>query len=454
MPSAAEAIAAFAVDLSYDKLPLEVVHKAKQLLLDTLGCAFGGYLSEPSQMTRATVRSLGGVPEATIIGTGERTSSANAALANCVMVRYLDFMDIYRSKDGCHPSENIPTALAVAERQKRNGRDLLVGIVLGFEVQQRFADAIPCHHLDWHHVTAAGYVTPVVAGKLMNLDREQIANAIGIGGCHNHALADLLGEWWAGTGQISMMKAIGYGFGSQSGITAAMLAGQGFTGPKTIIESFNRVVAQNQDLTPIIAGDDHFKILDTSLKSFPAEYLSQSPVEGLLSLVREHDIDPAAVQSIDVRANTRASILVKESSYYPKTRESADHSIPYCLAMALIDRELTPAQFTREQWNDPKVIDLMRKVHFAVDPEFDLLFPKARPSVVKITMQSGAVYERRIDHPRGSPGNPMTDAEIQDKFARLASPLMSDSRISQIVDTVASLDRLDDVSALMALTIV
>ena len=138
MEAVSEALSKFAVRLNFEDLSREVVHKTKQIVLDTLGCALGGYLSEPNRITRSVLRDLGGKPESSIIGSGEKTSSPNAALANCVMVRYLDFNDVYFNMGSCHPSENIPTALAVGEREHSSGKEVLTAIVIGFEVQQRF----------------------------------------------------------------------------------------------------------------------------------------------------------------------------------------------------------------------------------------------------------------------------------------------------------------------------
>jgi len=462
MGTAAEALSHFAVQLRYEDLSKEVVHKAKQMVLDTLGCALGGYLSEPSRITRSVLRDLGGKPESTIIGTGEKTSSPNATLANCVMVRYLDFMDVYFNLDPCHPSENIPTALAVGEREHASGKDFLPAVIIGFEIQQRFADAIPCHRLGWHHVTIAGYTTPAVAGKLLKLSEEQMVHAIGISGSHNHALAGLLGEWdhaeisigELDRAEISMMKAIGYGFGSQSGITGALLAQKGFTGPSTIIESFNRVVANNMDLTPIIEGAKTMRILDTCIKPFASEAYTHSPLDALFNLVKKHGIRADDVEEIHLRTHEFVTVLVGPSAYKPQSRETADHSLPYCLAIALIEGDLGPEQFQREQWKDPQVLDLMSRVKVTVDPDLEKLYPPARPADLEIRTKKGERVRTRVDYPKGDSHNPMTDEEVQAKFRKLAAPLMEESQIRRIIDAVDNLEGVDDVGKLIELLVV
>jgi len=378
---------------------------------------------------------------------------SNAALANCVMVRYLDFNDVYFNMGSCHPSENIPTALAVGEREHSSGKEVLTAIVIGFEVQQRFADVFPLHRLGWYHVTMAGYVTPLVAGKLLGLNEGEMTHAIGISGSHNHALLGLVGERdHSQHGQISMMKAIGYGFGSQSGIVAALMAQKGFTGPSTIIESFNKVVGNNMDLTPLIKGGERMKILDSSIKPFASEFMTHSPLDALLQLVRKHNIKAEEVEEMHVRTHERAvNALTKPSSYKVETRETADHSLPYCLAIGLIEGDVGPDQFLREQWKDPKVFDLMSRVRCTADPDLEKLYPPARPADLEIRTKNGESFRARVDQPKGDPHNPMTEEELQAKFRKLASRLMGEGQIRRIIDAVNNLEAVDDIGGLMEL---
>jgi 2-methylcitrate dehydratase len=453
MGTAAEELSHFTASLKYEDLSEDVVHKAKQMLLDTLGCALGGYLNEPSRITRAVLREQGGCPESTIIGSGEKTSCANAALANCVMVRYLDFCDIYANLHPCHPSENIPTALAMGERAHATGRDILTAIVIGFEVQQRFADAVPIHRMGWHHVSIAGFTTPLVAGKLLNLDADQLAHAVGISGSHNLALDGLLGMH--GHGQVTMMKAAGYGFGSQSGIIAALMAQKGFTGPHTIIESFNDTVFKGADLTPLIKGGEKMRILETSIKPFPCEFMIHSPLEALFTLVREHEIKAEDVVEMHLRTYEFAvTALAQLRAYKPETRETADHSLPYCLAIGLIEKEVGLDQFRRDQWKDPEILKLMSKIKVTADPELEKLFPKARPADLEIITTKGEKLRARVDYPKGDPRNPMTDQEVQAKFRKLTEPLMAKEQINRIIEAVNNVENINDTNELMELLVV
>jgi len=283
METASRALSRYAAALRYKDLSPEVIRYSKHLILDTLGVALGGYLSDPSSFTRMVVRELGGRPESTVIASGDKTSCSLAALANGAMVRYLDFMDIYYTVDAVHPSENIPVALAVGERQHSSGKDALVAVVLGFEFQGRLADTFPAPKLGWHHVTMGGYTTPFVAGKLLGLNEEQMINAMGISAYTSHTLNYAIGR-------ISMIKALGYGLTGQKGIEAALMAQKGMTGPDDAVERFNQVTKFNADLSPVIKGGDKPRILKSGIKPYASEYMTHTPLEAMYAIASEHDL--------------------------------------------------------------------------------------------------------------------------------------------------------------------
>ncbi len=447
METASAVLARFAAELRYEDLTPEVIRYSKHLILDTLGVALGGYLSEPSYITRSVVRELGGRPESTIIGSGDKTCCSLAALANGVMVRYLDFMDIYYTADAVHPSENIPLALAVGEREHSSGRDILLAVFLGFEFQGRLADTFPAPKLGWHHVTMGGYVTPFVAGKLLGLNEEQMVNAAGIASCTSHTLNYL-------TGPISMIKALGYGLTAQKGAEAALMARKGMTGPANVIELFNQTVKLNADLSPVVKGGDKPRILKTAIKPYASEYMTHTPLEAMYTIVEEHGLKPDDIDTMHLKIYEFAMQLASEECYQPKTREQADHSLPYCLVVGLMEGDIGPEQFAHEQWKNPEVLDLMSRIKVTMDPELDKIYPAARPAHLEIRTRSGEIFQKRVDYPKGDPNNPMSDEEVQAKFRRLAEPLMRKPQIQSIIDTVNTLETLDDIHSLMDLLVV
>jgi 2-methylcitrate dehydratase len=440
--SVSETLSQFASALTYEDLPDDVVLCAKRLLLDTLGCGLAGYLSEPSRISRRLVRELGGRAESTIIGSGDKVHCSHAALANGVMVRCLDFNDVYHGITPCHPSENIPVALAVAERQRGTGRDLLIAVVLGYEFQCRFTDAIPLDRLGWLHVSLGGFVVPLVAGRLLGLNPDQMANAVGISGSMNHAFRP--------RGPRTMMKAMGYPLVAQNGIHAALMAQEGLTGPRAIIETFNHQIAKDCDLTPIIEGGKGFRILQSSIKPNAAAGKIQPPLTALFSLIKQQGIKADDVAQIVVRTYAfAAGDAAQPEAYQPQNREAADQSLPYCLAMALMDGELGPDQFKEGRWKDPKVLTLMAKVRVETDPELDKLYPAALPAELEVHNTKGEVVTGRVDYPKGDPRNPMTDLEVEEKFRMLASRLLGPQQMSDIIETVREIEKVPDVRELM-----
>ncbi|MBI2988731.1 MAG: MmgE/PrpD family protein [Deltaproteobacteria bacterium] len=446
MDTAAVALGRFAADLRYEDIPQQAVERTKRLILDSIGCALGAYASEPCSIVRTIVEGLGGTPESTIIGSGLKTSCPNATLANGAMIRYLDFNDTYssRSVSSVHPSNTIAEALAVAEREHASGKELIVAVILGYEVQFRFQDtfAMP----NFFHATVGGFAAPVVAGRLLGLNAEQIANAIGIAGGHNFTINSVYGEGEA----ISRMKCMAHAFASQSGVTAALLAQKGFTGPTSIIESYNRDF-EGVPLAPLTERKGAWAVLRGWMKCFPAYHKSHTAITAVLELVREHGIKAQQVEMVHVKVFDRAVTKVRNCSRRPQCQEEADHSLPYLLAIAILEGEVGLDQFAREQWKDSRVLELMGRMEFQGDAEFDKLFPERWPAVVEIKTGNGQRYSRRVDYPKGAPQYPMTDKEIEAKFRGLAKKVLRDEQIQQIMDTAYHLEELDDVAKLMAL---
>jgi 2-methylcitrate dehydratase len=441
MSTVSEALSKYVAAFKYNDLSDEVVRYSKQLLLDTLGVGLGGYLSEPSRIARSLVRELGGKPESTIIGSGEKTICSNAAFLNGVMVRYLDFGDVYRGLSSCHPSENIPAALAVGERQHSTGKEVLVATVLGYEVLSRIIDAIPLK--GWSPVSLGGYVVPFIAGKLLGLSEKQMVNAVGMSGSTNHT--------FFGRGPLTMMKAMGYPLATQSGINAVLMAQKGFTGPGFIIEALNHTIGRDADLTPLLKGGEKLKILESSMKPYAAAGMMQAPLTMLFSLIKSHGIGAEDVEEINLKTYEFATHASQPSAYQPETRESADHSMPYCIAIALIEGELSPDQFRGDKWKDPKVLNLMSKLKVTEDPEMTKLYPSMVPGELEICTKKGERFKARVDYPKGDPHNPMTDADVEAKFRMLASKMMEEDQISQIIDRVSNIEKVQDIGDLMKL---
>jgi 2-methylcitrate dehydratase len=367
-------------------------------------------------------------------------------MVNGSMIRYLDFSDTYWSTKGyMHPSNEISTALAVAERQHASGKDLILATVLAYEIQSRLADTFNWGKFEQH--SGAGFTAPIVTGKLIGLTAEQMANAIGIGASHNLALQ---GDY--GVGYTSNMKAFGYAAGSGSGVLAALMAQKGFTGPVTIIETFDQNFEDNASLTPLIGPRKDFLILQAEMKPFEAYHVSHSAITGVIELTKENHIQSDQIAKVLIRGlPNRQTGDPRRNAAIPATKEDADHNLAYLLAAGITDGAVGPDQFALQQWKDPKFRDLMGKMWFQGDAEMTKNFPAHWDCDVTITMNDGKIYTKHVDLPKGQPGNPMTTQEIDAKFSNMALKLMPQSQVDQIIKTINNLDSVSDVSELTKL---
>ncbi|MFQ5753475.1 MAG: MmgE/PrpD family protein, partial [bacterium] len=306
MNSISRQIAKFSLKLRYDDLPSEVVHEVKRFLYDTLGCAYGGYSTPDVKIVKSIYTEMGGKPEATVIGSGEKMPAYNATFLNSLMVRALDFNDIYWKQDPSHPSDLIPVALAMGEGQQKSVQDVIVAIVLAYEFECRLCEfSVPgIRERKWHHASLSQFVSPIVAGYLLDLNEDQMVHAIGISGCHNLTLGAVT------AGRLTMMKNTVDPLAAQSGVMAALMAQKGFTGTEEIFEGkegFMQTFGPDWDVEKLIGGlGRHFKIRDCSMKAFPTEALTHTHISTTLKVVTENDIQPEDIDSVTVSTIARA----------------------------------------------------------------------------------------------------------------------------------------------------
>jgi 2-methylcitrate dehydratase len=446
-------MARWAADLRYEDIGAEAVHEAKRYLLDSLGCALGGYQQEDVAMALEVLDEIAGNGPATVIGSGRRMDVVSAALANALMVRVMDYNDIYWQQDPSHPSDIIPAAMAAAERQRLDGRELIVGIVLGHELEMRLCEAAfpGIRERGWHHATLTAFVAPVVAGRMLGLGWEQIQHAIGISASRHCTMGAVT------AGKLTMMKNTVDPMATQSGVLAALLAERGFTGPEHVVdgkEGLVHVMGPEWKLDVLTEGlGDSWRIERCGMKAFPTEALTHAPISAVLDLVRQHDLAPDDIVTVRIRSLARAAdILADPSKYDPRSKETADHSLPYVIAAAIADRQVTPRQFEIDRIMDERIRSQLHKVEVVADAEIERDFPRLQRVHVTITTADGRQLMRELDYPKGDPRNPLTDAEIEAKFVALADPVMTPAAQQRLTRAVWSLDRQDSVVNVMSLT--
>jgi 2-methylcitrate dehydratase len=442
----------WAASLDYKQLSQDAVYQAKRFLLDSVGCALGGYQQHDVKIALEVFDEIAGKGPATVIGTGKRIDPVSASLANALMIRCMDYNDIYWKQDPSHPSDIFPAAFACCERAKSNGKELIVGLVLGHEFEMRFCEAAfpGIRERGWHHATLTAFVSPFVAGRALHLPWEQIQHAVGISASRHATLGAVT------AGKLTMMKNTVDPMATQSGVLAALMAEKGYTGPEHVIdgkEGLTHVFGPEWKLNILTDGlGDSWRITQCGMKAFPTEALTHTPISAVLDIVKSNDLNPDQVTKIQIRSLARAvDILSDPSKYDPRSKETADHSLPYVIAAALAERQVTPVQFTMEKIMDPTIRAQLQKVEVVADPEIEKVFPALQRVIVNITTTDGRTFTKQLDYPKGDPRNPLTDQEVEEKFAALAEGVLSERAQKKLKDAIWNLEKMGSVSKLMTL---
>ena len=451
-PTITAEMAKWAAGLRFSDLSQDAIYQAKRFFLDSMGCALGGYGVHDVQIALEVLDEIAAPGPATIIGSGKRADPVSASLANALMIRCMDYNDIYWKQDPSHPSDIFPAAMACVERARGDGRELIVGFVLGHEFEQRFCEAAfpGIRERGWHHATLTAFVSPIVAGRALHLGWEQIQHAIGISASRQCTLGAVT------AGKLTMMKNTVDPMATQSGVLAALLAEKGYTGPEHVVdgkEGLTHCFGPDWKLDVLTAGlGQSWRITQCGMKFFPTEALTHAPISAVLDLVKKHDLTPERIESVTIRSLARAAdILSDPSKYDPRTKETADHSLPYVIAAAVVDRQVTPVQFKPDKIMDPRIREQLHKVKVVADPEIEKLFPALQRVHVTIRTTESKEFVEQLDFPKGDPRNPLSDKEIEEKFEALAGPVLSKDARRRAVEAIWGLEKQQSVTELMAL---
>ncbi|MBI2858202.1 MAG: MmgE/PrpD family protein [Chloroflexi bacterium] len=439
-------LARYALALRYELLPSEVVHEAKRCLLDALGCAIGAWEAPGRSICEDLVRTIGGSREATLFGSGEKTSALNATLFNSFLVRFLDFNDL---GGGGHNSDAIPALLAVAEVENRNGCDFITSLVCSYEIGARVGESVKTstwQEKDWKTDVRGGLNMPPSLGRLLGLTEEQIANAVGI--CASHSLP--LGILDAQREENTMAKNLRFGFISHHAILSCMLAKRGFTGPLRVVEGetgFKQVILQGDMDLEKLTDFSGWRILRTKHKALAADSPLQGIIFATLAVVKENDIRPEEVASVRLKAGHRAwqhtTSLVRK---YPRNAETADHSVYFANAVAIKERSFGPESIEPQKFRDPVILDLIEKI--TVEPDPTVAYAGG---VSEISLRDGRRFEKRVEVAHGFGDVSLSDSDIENKFRGMAAHHMSSNQIQSILEMVWSAEKLDNLSKLTGL---
>jgi len=437
-------LTSYADSMTYEKLPFPVIQQAKRLAMDALGCAMGGADSEPSRIARAVAMETAEPLRATLLATGEKTLPDLAAFANGTMIRYLDYNDTYINKDTCHPSDNLAGILAAAEAAGADGKDLITGIVLAYEIECRLCDTGSILGKGWDQGTYGVLSSTLGASKVMRLSRQEMAHALSIACASNISLVQ------SRYGTLSMWKACAVPNAARQAVFAALLAQKGMTGPDPIFEGrwgFFKVVSNGPFELGSLGGDfaQPFKIMDSRIKPFPTGYYAQTAIEGAIELRRRlksvEEIEEVTVHTFDQGAKVMAGDPEK---WDPKTRETADHSLPYVVAVGLTHGNVGLEHFSEEHIRNPVIRSLVKKVKIYQSEECQKEWPEAILNILEVRTKKGEKHSIRVFHHKGHPKNPMSDKEVEQKFRTLSRGVLTSAQVDEILDQIRNLERVKD----------
>ena len=444
-------IASDVLNVAATTIPSDVVEHTKALILDSIGCALAA--REESAFARAArvFARLGGNPDCTVIGSSQRVNLPQAVLLNGILIRALDLNDAYIGPGQMgHPSDNIVVALSVGEKFRASGVQVIASIALGYEIYCRIQDIIPVRGT-WDHTTASALGAPLIAGRLMGLNAEQLAHAAALSVTHGNTLAVVR------TGQLANSKASANAVVASQAVLCSLFAAEGMTGPLGVIEharglSTAMLAGAKLDLLAEPIGE-RYRIRNSAIKAYPCIGTAQTLVAGVLQ-ARAGIADPAReVDRVDVAMADIPIVsaqVADEQRRYPASRESADHSFYYLAAAALSDGEISEAQFAPGRWLQPEMREAMARVSVRTDASLNKYTPGSYPAVVKLTLHSGESREVEVIFPKGHPNNRMSSAEVEAKFRACARATLPSARQEKVIEKARELERLASVVELMS----
>jgi 2-methylcitrate dehydratase len=450
-PTIAETLARYATSLRYEDIPPDVVREAKRYLIDAIGCGLGGFSAEPSQIANRLAAGISAQRGATVMCSGVKTSPDLAVFANGVMIRYLDFNDGYLSLGGGHPSDTIASVLSTADMMGRSGRDLITGIVLNYEVFCRVCDVFDNRAVGLDSSTMVGFAAVAGAGRMMGLTQQQLVHALGIYVVGNVTLNQTR------VGTLSNWKACAAGESSRKAIFAVELAQAGMTGPNQVFEGrdgfFLRINRKPFTLPQLGGGSAPFAMLQCFTKRFALGQYSQTVAQAGVE-ARKFFSDIGEIDQVNLRVSRIAIQVMADSpdKWRPQTHETADHSMPYAAAVALMYGTVEEQHYEDPYLHDPRLLDLVGRVRCLPSDEAERREKEINLCDLEIVLKSGRRENVRVEYHRGHWKNPMTDAELEEKFRSLARKQLSAAKTDELLRQLWALDTLPQSGAIVAAT--
>lgn len=440
-------IANFAYELKFAQLPQDVVAAATRFMVDSLACAIAAHDCEPAQMGLRLARGAAPLKHpGRIICHGAMSTAETATFVNTAMIRNLDFNDEY---PGGHPSDCLGAFLAIAESAQADGKQLIESLVIAYELFLRLSDATHLRYKGWDQGFAVGIGVAAGVGHLLNLTREQLAEAIAIIAVANVPMRNTR------AGELSLWKGVATAYAARNGMFAALLAGEGMTGADKPFEGKHGLwdlITGPFQLTPLPTEGGPYQAPVTRLKYWPVEYNGQLPVWGALELREKVKWQELRDIEIGVYTFCYTEIGSEPEKWDPKTRETADHSLPYIFAKVLVDGTISVAAFEESAYRDPSLRPLMSKIRVYLDHQVDAIYPKTISMKIKATGNDGHVTELWPRDPLGHPNKPMGDEDVRKKFLRIVEPVYGKDKTKTVLERWWKVSEMSESKLIQAIT--
>jgi 2-methylcitrate dehydratase len=440
----------FASGLAYSDLPKAMIRATKGRMIDSMGCAMAALLAPPVKALRHVALPVanGG---ARLFGTLVRTAPDMAALVNGTMVRYLDMSDAHLRLSSAHPSDNIPGLMAIAEITGASGKDLMLAIAIAYEVQCTFCEVVPSHGKGWDQPVSGAPAAALAAGRLLGLDKAQLRHALALSVIPNIATMQTR------TGELSMWKGVAGPNAARQGIFAALMAQAGMTGPQDCYEGkfglWQQTMGQSYKFPiPRSLAKHQFALIRTNIKIYPVRDAIQVPITAALKL--REKLRPEEIEAVRIVTYAKHfAVPTKDPALWaPTTRETADHSLPFCVAAALIDGQVTPETFARGRFRDKDTQALIKRMTVEFDDGFEKAAPATRSCRIVATLKNGeTVSAEHRQTPEDIQRGP-SDADFEAKFHTLASRTLERDTCDKMLDVLWRLDKLQRIDSIIDLT--
>ena len=443
----AERLAAYAHSLRHDDLDAVTIERLKVHVIDTIGCGIGAFEERAVRICREIALAVPGT--ATVIGTGRRTTPDLASFANGAAFRYLDFNDTYVGRFAVHPSDNIAACLAVAETERATAQDLITAIALAYEVNSRLVDSLDIATRGWDPPVFSLPAVALAVGTLMKLDPERLTHAVGL------AINDHIPLAQTRVQTLSDWKGLAAAEAARNAVFAALLARGGVTGPTPIFEGHSGFFKQvsgpaNVDVDAFGRRGVPFRIHQCSLKAYPAVIYTQTAIVAGIEVAKEvGSLDRIAVIEIATTRRGFERTGIEPEKWSPQTRETADHSLPYITARAIVDGHITNESFAAQMYRDPRILAFMQKIKVSEDPILTARGGGAVPTRVTAILLDGQRISREIDYAPGFAAQPMDRDEVERKFRGNVGKRWPQEHTDTVLQALWALDRTDDLSSVL-----